>query len=36
MLKTNLIRVGRRINENSVLSAYLPETNKIITPWNYS
>ena len=34
LLKTNLIRVVKgvpKINKNSILSAYLPEENKIIT-----
>jgi hypothetical protein len=34
LLKTNLIRVGKgdpRIYESSILSAYLPEKNKLIT-----
>jgi hypothetical protein len=39
ILKTNLICVVRggypRIYENSIFPAYVPEKNKIITPWIY-
>jgi hypothetical protein len=39
LLETNLICVVRRvlprIYENSIFPAYVPEKNKIITPWTY-